>query len=709
MKQMKAIFLCMLIIGAVILSGVIGVSAEPLATTSVKSGEIPYESYTYWEDFGSSEKTAAYCKPMYKVDRVITGKSVKSDSFETISDIYTDNGDVYVLDSKSGQITVLDSNYSLKRDINGIYLKGERQDITGASGMFVKNGKIYIADTQNGRILILDTDGRVTDVLNEPESSLIPEGFHYSPVKIAVDSKNYTYIVSDGSYYGALVYSPEMEFMGFYGANTVKATVGDVVQKFIDKIFSNDTKKGSAVLALPYQFNDLVVGVDDFIYTTTGNTGDSSQTGQVCKMNPGGRDVLHHKDFNFLDTVVGVYKGSEQKQNITGIAVDDDGFFYVVDSTYGRVYWYDRECNLLCVFGGSLGRGTQKGTFQLADCISLCGNDVLIGDSLRGTVTVFTLTEYGRTVRTVQLKTLNDDFDKTVEEWNGILEQDCNCQLAYRGLAAAYYTAKDNEAAIKYAKLGTDRALYAEAFSKQRQTFLENHFPLIFFAVILFAVLVAAISIICKRKSIKLIKNEKLCVAFYNVFHPFEGARLVKEKKAGSVIIAAVILGVWYVFSTIGDTASGFAFNYFDSADYNSFYILLSTVGLVSLWTVSNWLVCVLLGGTGKMKEIFTITCYALIPLIFSSALSLLLSHILVPKEFVFDTNLQTVCLLYTIYMLKALISKIHDYEFGKFFGTTLLTIASMLIIVFLIFLIFLLVQQVYGWFSALFTEAIYR
>lgn len=687
----------------------VSVYAAPLSTVSADTDEIPYESYTYWEDFGSQEKTAVYCKPMYKVNLVLGGKSFGIASLGTVSDIYTDNDEIFVLDSDIGQIIVMNSDYTLKKHINGIYLNGEQLDINGASGIFARDGKIYVADTQHARVIILNDNGIVNEVLETPKSSLLPDDFNFRPTKIAVDSKNYTYIVSDGSYYGALVYSPEMEFIGFYGANTVKSNVIDVIQNFIDKLFSNDTKKGSSVLALPYQFNDLAVGPDDFIYTTTGNTGESIQTMQVCKMNPGGKNVLSKKEFNFADLETGVYKGKKQTQNITGIEVDTDGFFYIVDSTYGRIFWYDKECNLLSVFGGSLGSVNQKGTFQFAGCISISGTDVIVGDGLRGTVTVFSLTDYGKFVRATQLKTLNDNFDDTIDEWNNILLQDQNSQLAYRGLARAYYTLKDNHSAAKYAKLGADREIYADAYSKLRQSFLEEHFGAIFFAVIMLTASVIALVVICRRKEFKIIKNERLRVAGYNVFHPFDGARLVKEKQLGSILIATVILALYYILSAVGDTASGFAFNYFDASSYNSFYILLSTVGIVLLWTVSNWLVCVLLGGIGKCKEIFIITCYALIPMVFSSAVTLLLSHILVPDEFVFVTILQTLCMFYTFFMLMAGICKIHDFEFGKFFGTTLLTIVAMLIIIFLIFLIFLLAQQVFGWFGTVFIEAVYR
>ena len=66
----------------------------------------------------------------------------------------------------------------------------------------------------------------------------------------------------------------------------------DVIKTIFDRLFSNDTKKGSSVLALPYQMNDLVAGPDDFIYTATaGKSGQSK--GQVHVLNPPLKTALH--------------------------------------------------------------------------------------------------------------------------------------------------------------------------------------------------------------------------------------------------------------------------------------------------------------------------------------------------------------------------------------------------------------------------------
>lgn len=680
------------------------VFASTFMTPSAETQENPFVTYTYWEGLGSKSKTKVYCKPMYEPKTVIDASYLGTTLFGSIDDVCAVDGYTYILDSQSSKVYVLDKDYSLKTEINNIVYKGETLSIKGASGILVKDEKIYIADTKNARILVIDINGNVLHYLTLPESKLIPSDFKYSPQKIAIDSRDYLYISSDGSYYGALVYSPDMEFLGFYGANTVAVSVGDAVKNFINKLFSTDEKRAASVRALPYQFTDFVVGPNDFVYTVTSTATTEADRGQVKRLNPGGKDVLGKEDYNFADESNRLF----HPESLKAIDVDDDGFFYVLESgKYNRIFWYDEECNLICVFGGA--GGTHKGTVSLGGAITVNGTDIIITDPVSKEVTVYSITDYGKMVRETQIDTLKDNFEDTVESWNEIIKLDVNNQLAYRGLAKAYYTMEDYDKAIEYSKLGADRETYANAFVKLRTAFLEKYFTV---GILVLAVIAAVIGYLLhlkKKKGIVLVKDEKAKNMFASVFHPFESFRLVKEKNMGSPILATVLLALFYLVTAVSDVASGYAFNRFDASSYNSFFVLLRTVALVLLFVISNWLVCVLMGGIGKLKEIYIVTCYSLIPTIVATAAGIVLSHVLSPDEFVFVTIFQTICTGYTLIILVVGIMKVHDYEFGKFLGTTVVTIIAMLIIVFLIFLVFMLAQQVYGWIGTIFTEIRYR
>lgn len=673
--------------------------------------EIPYKSYTYWVDYNTNDKTAVFSKPMYEVEKVIDSAAIGTDDKSKLSDVAVFDGKTYILDSGSSKIYVLDSKYKLIKSLGKLEFNGESLAFTDAQGIYVdKSGLIYIADTENGRVIVLNYNGTVERLLLLPDSPLIPTGFQYRPIKVAVDSKGYTYIASDGSYYGAILYSPQMEFLGFFGANTVKTTVLGALQSLWKRLTSNDIKRATDELSLPYMFTDIVVDSENFIYTATGKSGDDEiQHGQIRRFNSGGKDILNASDINFADSQVGNYQYSKQIQSLGCLDVDSDGFLYALDTTTGRIFWYDAGCNLLSVFGGSIGDGEQKGTFILPTAIAVNGTDVLITDGTGKSLTVFSETEYGTLVRNAQLITLKGDFAAAKEPWEQVVSQDINNQLGYRGLAKAYYDLGEYDKAMEYAKLGVDRETYAKAFELTRTRVLESNFYLIAAVVVLLVAAIVVWSVLKRKKGIVLIKNVKLKTALSSVAHPVESFRLIKEKCEGSVIISVVILVLFYVITVLNDTLGGFAFTVFDSESYNAIYVFLSTVGLIVLWTVSNWLVCTLAGGIGKMKEIFIVTCYSLSPILFAKTVRLILTHILVPSEGAFLDIFVVICTAYAALMLIIGIMRIHDYEFGRFLGTTIFTVIGMLIIVFLLFLVFLISQQLFAWLKTLYIELRYR
>lgn len=122
---------------AVLLS--LNVSAAPQRTTSAKTEEKPFETYTYWQDLGAGEKTMVYCKPMYKVKTVINANVLNIPSFGSINDITADNGKIYILDSINSTVYVLKGDYSLYKKIDTVTYNGERLSFDGANGIFVKN------------------------------------------------------------------------------------------------------------------------------------------------------------------------------------------------------------------------------------------------------------------------------------------------------------------------------------------------------------------------------------------------------------------------------------------------------------------------------------------------------------------------------------------------------------------------------------------
>jgi hypothetical protein len=673
---------------------------------SASAAEVPYESYTYWSDVGEQDK-AVYNRPMYSASFSVDAASLGIADFKKITDItYGEDGNLYILDSNS-RIVVIDKAYKLVKEIGTIDGKETYEE---AKGIYIaKDNTIYICDTEGHRILHADSNGSLINIITLPKSNLIPDDFEFRPTSIVIDDYGYTYILSDGSYYGALLYDSNMQFLGFYGSNTVTATLSSVFTNIKNRVFPNNTKLGNSTKRLPFCFVDLAIDDEGFIYTSTGYT-DNERKGQVKKLGPGlGNNILNSDEISFVDTKVNksYNSGAVSKQDIFDIEVDNNGFVYGLESAFGKVFVYDSSCRILSVFGGGMGFGSQLGTFVTVAALEINdnGKEVLVADSATNKITVFTITEFGTKIKELIDITLKGDYDTAKVGWEEVLSTDNSFQPAYGALARAYINEGDYDKALELAKSGYDRETYAIAFEYKRNEIINDYFIVIFLAIILVLGLVIAFLVISTRKKLVLIRNKQLNLFFSALIHPSNVFTEIKEKKQGSILICVVSVIALYIATILQTLKGGFLFTVYDAASFNSIWLFIKTAGLVVLWIVANWMVCTLLGGKGRFKEIAIVTCYSLLPLIIEKVIRLFLTNMLLPTEASFLTILEVIAIMYFAFLMIIGLLKIHDFSMARLVGTSVLTAAGVAAIVFLAITIVILVQQFGGFIATVITE----
>ncbi len=227
-----------------------------------ETADSTYDSYTYWYNYNGKSKKAVLSRPLYNVGDVITSTDLKlKNEFATLTDSFCYEDTIYILDNQTPQIVKLNSDYSFKGVIPYIIRDGSEQTYSfkNASGIFVNADGIYIADTENKRVLVCTHSGKYIEEIFLPESGLLQDDFNYMPVKLSVDKRGYLYVLSDGCYEGAILYSPKREFLGFYGSNKVNGSLTAALKNIYNKLFVTDAKKGAMKRSLPYQFNDLLI------------------------------------------------------------------------------------------------------------------------------------------------------------------------------------------------------------------------------------------------------------------------------------------------------------------------------------------------------------------------------------------------------------------------------------------------------------------
>ena len=109
--------------------------------------------------------------------------------------------------------------------------------------------------------------------------------------------------------------------------------------------------------------------------------------------------------------------------------------------------------------------------------------------------------------------------------------------------------------------------------------------------------------------------------------------------------------------------------------------------------------------GNGKMKEIASVTAYALIPYIGSLLINTVLSNFLTIDEAMIMSIISIIGIVWTAMILIVGLSQVHQYYIGKTVVTVLLSVFAMIIIAVLLFLLFSLVQQVLYFFTAIVEE----
>lgn len=696
-----------------------------LLTASISVTAAPTDAYAHIES-PSGQFELQYTREMYSANKFITASSLGLEkAFNGLTDIYVaENGKIIVLCGGDSRIVELNSDYTFSREILITDEKGEEVSFSEAQGIYMdKKGEIYLADTSNARVIIADNSGKLIRFLPLPESDYIDDDFLYQPAKIAKDSDGYLYVLSNGSFYGALLYDPEYNFMGFYGSNSVEATALDTLQFLWDKLTSNDIKKSKSSKLLPYSFVDFDFDSYDYLVTCTGKTGNQGNgKGQIRKISHNGSNILYKKTpregyvlsstVNFLEEQLILFEdvvGTKIPQNLIAIAVGENDFIYSLDAVHGLIYIYDSECNCMNIFGGGIGLGDQLGSFKKPIALDINGDQLLVADEGTLGITVFELNDYGKLFIEAQGMYIKGDYADAKPLFEQIINLDSSNQLAYRALGSAYYYEGNYEKAMELCQKGLDYNTYDLAKQALIKKHIAKYFIWYLFAII--AILIGIFFIIKYKKKHKIIfiKNKKLKLVIRLPFHPFDAYTELKYKSMGSVKVAIAITVIFYVVSFIRDTLSGFLYTSIDISSYNSIYTIGKTIGLVVLWSICYWLVISMTTGNGTFSEIFTSTAYALVPMVVYTLFCAILSNVLPYSVAGLMGSIEIVIWMFTFFLLAIGMMIVNEYDFFKFIGTALVAVLFMILVVFILFMCALMLKQAGSFVISVVTEILYR
>ncbi len=447
---------------------------------------VPYDTYTY-----NYYDEIRYTPPAYVPKTEIDGSDWENGGLKDPQDFYIDNeGFMYIADTGNSRIVVL-KNYEYVKEIKGFYNEGVWETFARPKGVYVSlKGNLYIADTENNRVVALDSEGNCIQMIHQPKSEVLEEGFVFIPNKVAVDYADRIFVISQNMYQGIMAFDTEGEFTGFVG--TVNVVVS-AYERFWRR-FSTKEQRAKQELFIPTEFTGMDIDLDGFVYATNV---DSEGEQSIRKLNPKGEDVIQSSgkplSGDRVQSQAGDYSGAS---SIVDVIVRSHGMYSMLDSKRGRIFTYDSEGNLLYTFGGM---GTQKGTFKTPVAIETWENDLLVLDGGNSALILFEQTDYGNQINQAIRYHYDGDEEQSVACWEEALKYDSNLEMAHDGIGKSYLATGENKLAMEQFEQSKNQSYYSIAFRRYRNEFLQEYLQ-IFLTIVVVATAVIVVFVKTKSK-----------------------------------------------------------------------------------------------------------------------------------------------------------------------------------------------------------------
>ncbi len=684
--------------------------------TVTTSAYVSYDTYTY-----SISGKQMLSPTAYSTNTSISSTDMGLDSSEfggkklaDASDVVTDeDGNVYIADTGNNRIVVLDKYYKVKNIVDS-YLNdvGYAVGFKNPKGIYVTTEEtadgdafLYVCDTDNQCIVIFNEEFEYLRTIDAPNNGLIKEYSNlFNPSSIAVDRFGRIFVVAPKINKGVIGISSDGQFTGFIGAQKVTYSV---IEQLWKKLFSGSSNAFDQNVSVA--FNNLTVDEDGFVYATVYDSSlateqfnaiktKSADYSPVKKLNSTGQQIMKRNGFFDPSGEVDIFDASEVSQ-ITDVALGPEGTWTILDHKRSKLFTYDQNGNLLFAFGDKgdiLGNSEdiQSITYQQVDGVYY----ILVLDKTgdltnRMKLSVYSPTEYCETILAALRNQNNHEYSTSIEYWQEVLTKNNNFDLAYIGIGKAYFSQRMYDEAYEVLQNAYETEYASKAFAEIRKDTIGRFILPLFIGVIVLLVLFAKFLGYAKKKnkavSLKVGKKtywEELLFSFHLVFHPFDGFWDLKHEKRGSVKSASTILALTAVAFFYNAIGQGYLFN--PEEQYTNIFVVIAVVvGVVLLWTVSNWCLTTLFDGEGGFKDIYIAVCYALSPLPLFVILSTILSNVLTADESAIVTLIMAVGVIWAALLIFFGTLVTHDYSMGKNVITIFSTILAMMIIVFIIVL----------------------
>lgn len=662
-----------------------------LSVLPVVASQATSYSYTL-DDEGEYVRT----QDAYLPDRTITSLGLSDPEDMLIEQ--NEKGENILIIADTGHKRIVVYNLDTEKIINKIETftaSGQEKRFDTPKGIYLTaKGDLYVADStaktvyrfkkQNNKYDFFFTrqyDRPTAPIFDESASS------NYEPSKVAIDSGENLYIVSEGNYNGIIQLANSGEFLGYFAANLTKLTPQ---QAFLKLIYTREQEEKSEVLnTLPSTFSNVYV----------------DQAGTAYSVSMGDTENLlkkHSTDGSNL------FKEVICTGNMTDVTADEDGIIYTSDVN-GYINVYTRDGELIFSMGEAVQGMDISGLFSSLTTLAVDNKgNIWTADGEKGYIQSFVPTEYAETIFKALKEYENGDYDAAMEDWNTVLRLNQMSVLAHNGVAKAYYNDEEYEPAMEHFEIAGNREGYSNAFWEVRNVALKKYIGPVLLVIVLLFILKILIGVIDKNNVIPRKKKElgqklskvpvlgEIGYAFKCARHPIERYYDIRVKKNGSMIAATIIYVIFFGVYMLYQTGKGFIYQYTDVEDMDMGAVVIGFFAILILFIICNFLVTSITDGDGTLKQVYMIPAYGLMPAMFAMLLTIALSYVLTYNESFILTVIMVVGVGWSLVAIFEGLATVHDYDFSHTVLSLVITFVFMLIAAIVVLVVIIMWEQLY-------------
>ncbi len=652
-----------------------------LGSTAAQASQTTSYTYTVIEN-GENSVEYTRTQDAYIPERTITKMGLKAPE-----DMFIDKENMmYIADTGNMRIV----KYDIDTDtVEEEFTYGEFQAPKGIC--VTENGDIYVADSKAKALFVFDKDWNLIRKIERPDVPAFGDT-PFEPSKVSADESGNIYLVGEGVYSGVIQLSEEGNFLGFFAVNKANLSVFEKIQsivftreqlaRLLDRnptTFANVTLDNRGIVYTvtlgshidPFKkhktngsnmFTESVFGYEDIsdiwvddnllIYT-------SSKTGYIDVYTPQGELIFEFGSFVSNMDVAGLYT------SLTTMAVDQNGYIWTIDGIKGYVQSY---------------RGTEY-ALQVYEALDLYDGGhydeaLKVWDEVLALNQMSVIAHNG--IGNAYMSQY--DFENAMEHYevagNHSKYSDAFWELRNVWLQRylGYFLVG---AAVLFLIVFIVNKLDKEKKVKQ---FKQS----------------------CKEKIMSIRGVGDTLYAFKVARHPMDSYYDIRIGQKGTVLGASVLYVLLFIAFMLYMLGKGFIYQYYDVEDLDISSIVVGFFAIIILFVVCNYLVTSINDGEGSLKQVYMIPAYASVPLTISLFSITAVSYVVTTNEAFFLSVGLLIGAVWSIILLYIGLQTVHNYSAGETIKSVLLTFLFIFVVVVVIMIVTIMWDQVWTFLSTL-------